>query len=399
MKLSQPIGPDLGLNLLIADGYKVVLEQDHIKILNVPFVTSARTVSRGTLICPYISSAGNIQPPENHQVWWTEEYPCLSNGNPIEAFRNEDGVREIYPGCTIKHRFSNKPLGVDSYPNYYCKLTHYLNLIQAQAKAIDSTVDAKDMGNEAELITDSSGPFAYSDTASVRAEIKAITARLEHQRIAIVGVGGTGSYILDQLAKTPVKEIHLFDGDVFEQHNAFRAPGAATFEEISVRQIKTQYFKTKYQAMHTGIFEHPYFLDASNLQELTNFSFVFLSVDNGTTRKLIYEHLKAQGIPFIDVGMNLYIDKRVEQLAGVCRVTLYEPGAEDFFEQNAPLNEVVAEDEVYKLNIQIADMNALNAQLAVMKWKQFSNFYRDDFNFSNALFTVNFMSLARTKKG
>ncbi|WP_051412928.1 ThiF family adenylyltransferase [Methylophilus sp. 5] len=398
MKLSQPIGPDLGLTQLIDDGFKVVVEQGHIKILNVPFVTSSKIVSRGTLICPYISNAGIIQPPENHQVWWTEEYPCLSNGVPIEPFRNEDGVREIYPGCTIKHRFSNKPVGVDSYPNYYCKLTHYLYLIQAQAKVIDSSVDAKDLGNDAEIMPESTGPFAYSDTASVRAEIKAITARLEHQRIAVVGVGGTGSYILDQLAKTPVKEIHLFDGDVFEQHNAFRAPGAATFEEISLNQPKTRYFKTKYQAMHTGIFEHPHHLDATNLHELTDFNFVFLSVDNGTTRKLIYEHLKAQSIPFIDVGMNLYIDKNIQQLAGACRATLYQPGSEAFFEQNVPLSDGNEEDAVYKLNIQIADMNALNAQLAVMKWKQFSKFYRDDFDFTNALFTVNFMSLNRNKK-
>jgi hypothetical protein len=33
--------------------------------------------------------------------------------------------------------------------------------------------------------------------------------------------------VLDFTAKTHVKEIHLFDGDTFFQHNAFRAPGAA----------------------------------------------------------------------------------------------------------------------------------------------------------------------------
>ncbi|WP_318271316.1 ThiF family adenylyltransferase [Sphingobacterium cellulitidis] len=46
--------------------------------------------------------------------------------------------------------------------------------------------------------------------------------KLERQKIAIIGLGGTGAYILDMVAKTPVKEIHLFDGDSFDQHNAFR---------------------------------------------------------------------------------------------------------------------------------------------------------------------------------
>jgi hypothetical protein len=38
---------------------------------------------------------------------------------------------------------------------------------------------------------------------------------------------------LDFVAKTPVEEIHLFDSDVFLQHNAFRAPGAINKERFS----------------------------------------------------------------------------------------------------------------------------------------------------------------------
>ena len=49
--------------------------------------------------------------------------------------------------------------------------------------------------------------------------------KLELGSVAIVGLGGTGSYCTGSLlAKTHVKNIHLFDGDVFEQHCAFRAP-------------------------------------------------------------------------------------------------------------------------------------------------------------------------------
>jgi len=51
-----------------------------------------------------------------------------------------------------------------------------------------------------------------------------ITRRLELEKVAIIGLGGTGSYILDLVAKTPVKEIHLFDADALLNHNAFRHP-------------------------------------------------------------------------------------------------------------------------------------------------------------------------------
>ena len=32
-------------------------------------------------------------------------------------------------------------------------------------------------------------------------------------KVAVIGLGGTGSYLLDALAKCPVAEIHLYDDD------------------------------------------------------------------------------------------------------------------------------------------------------------------------------------------
>jgi tRNA A37 threonylcarbamoyladenosine dehydratase len=72
---------------------------------------------------------------------------------------------------------------------------------------------------------DDDSPFNYIDDASGRAGITAHTNRLSLARVAIVGLGGTGSYVLDLVVKTPVREIHAFDGDWFVQHNAFRSPG------------------------------------------------------------------------------------------------------------------------------------------------------------------------------
>src|SRR5207302_11190786 len=62
--------------------------------------------------------------------------------------------------------------------------------------------------------------------------IGALSERLSQETVSIIGVGGTGSYILDFVAKAPVREIRLFDEDEFLQHNAFRAPGAPSLEEL-----------------------------------------------------------------------------------------------------------------------------------------------------------------------
>ena len=54
--------------------------------------------------------------------------------------------------------------------------------------------------------------------------------------------------------------------------------------------------------------------------------------------------------------------------------------------QYAPLND--EKDDIYKNNIQISEINALNACLAVIRYKQLKGFYVDDNLFSQLLFTI-----------
>jgi hypothetical protein len=49
--------------------------------------------------------------------------------------------------------------------------------------------------------------------------------------------------------------------------------------------------------------------------------------------------------------------------------------------------DVLADDKVYR-NIQVADLNMLNASMAVMKWKKLRRFYTDDIREHHSLYTV-----------
>jgi hypothetical protein len=114
------------------------------------------------------------------------------------------------------------PVGRE-FEDYHELVVAYVAAITGEAQRIDP--NASVYGN-AVLVGDEVGPFEYADVASVRARTTALTAKLASAGpIGIVGLGGTGSYVLDLVAKTPVPAIHLFDGDEFLQHNAFRAPG------------------------------------------------------------------------------------------------------------------------------------------------------------------------------
>ncbi|MBK1684223.1 ThiF family adenylyltransferase [Rhodoferax fermentans] len=389
---SKPTGLNFGLQNLLDEGFEVEVRQQHLLVHSVPYVTSDRELRRGTLVCTFIESAGTLLPPDNHQVWWTGQYPCFASGARIAHIENENNRQELFRGCTIQHRFSNKPEGFSNFSDHYSKMVHYITILQDQAKAIDPNADAR-TGRVIEPVEGTS-VFRYADTASARAEIMMTSSRLGIGRVAIIGLGGTGSYVLDQVAKTPVSEIHLFDGDKFLQHNAFRSPGAAKLEDLAKLIPKSDYFQRIYDAMHRGIVSHPYYLTELNLGELTGFDFIFVCVDNGGTRSMLSQHIQSLSVPFVDVGMNIQLVPDSRKLIGTCRTTLNTPTQKDHFAQYVPMDEV-EQDVLYRQNIQVADMNALNAQLAVMKWKQLFGFYADDFNPHNMTFSVNSMSLTR----
>ena len=191
-----------------------------------------------------------------------------------------------------------------------------------------------------------------------------------------MGLGGTGSYVLDLVSKTPVKEIHLFDGDKFLQHNAFRSPSAPSIDELRALPQKVSYFADLYSKMRKGIIPHASYIDASNIDRLDGMDFVFLSLDKGGAKKLIIEKLEEFGIPFIDVGIGVNLID--DALCGVIRVTTstVEKCDRTSVKSRIPFSDGDDNNE-YSRNIQIADLNALNAALAVIKWKKLFGFYVD----------------------
>src|SRR6185369_11454730 len=138
-----------------------------------------------------------------------------------------------------------------------------------------------------------------------RAGLADLNTKFRGHKIGIVGLGGTGSYILDQVAKTWVDTIALFDGDFLDNHNAYRAPGAADIEDLRRRPNKAEYYAQLYAHMHTGITPHPDYLDETNLALVDRCTFVFLAAADATARPAIMTWLSEHRIPFIDVGMGI----------------------------------------------------------------------------------------------
>jgi hypothetical protein len=236
--------------------------------------------------------------------------------------------------------------------------------------------------------------FNYIDTASSRAAIDIVTQKLKLEKIAIIGLGGTGSYVLDLVAKTPVKEIHLFDGDTFLQHNAFRSPGAPSIDELKTKPRKVTYLKNLYSKMRQGIVIHETTVNEENVEQLRGMNFIFLCIEG--TKKLIIEKLEEFAIPFIDVGMGVYMVDN--SLAGIIRITSSTPTKHDHLRNRISFSDSDDGNNEYAQNIQIADLNALNAALAVIKWKKLFGFYVDLDHEHHSTYTIDGNTLANEDK-
>ena len=365
------------LKALADDGYEVDIVSSHLVIRSVPYVDAKKQVKLGVLVST-LDLAGDVTAkPSTHVAMFAGEYPCDRAGRALTKIECGVERKQISDDLVVEYSFSSKLKQGSkkvNYADYYQKMTTYVSIISSHAEAIDPRVTAR-----TRRVIESSEPdavFKYLDTASSRAGISAVSDKLELNKIAIVGLGGTGSYILDLVAKTPVHEIHVFDGDDFFQHNAFRSPGAPSLEELRAVPSKVGHHAHRYRPMRNGIIEHGFRVDATNAEELKEMDFVFVCVDRGDARRPIIEKLEEYDIPFIDVGMGIELVDG--QLQGIVRVTLSTPERRDHIRDKKRISLSGGDaDGVYSQNIQIAELNSLNAALAVIRWKKFMGFYSD----------------------
>ena len=205
------------------------------------------------------------------------------------------------------------------YRDYLHKVTTHIGRITGEATKLDPMATASTFpvvttdGNE--------NVFKYADAASSRAGFGTINAKFAGQRIGIVGGCGTGAYVLDLVAKTLVAEVHIFDGDTFFNHNAFRAPGAPSLEQLRQKPQKVVYLAGIYENMRSGIVRHDLYIDQSNVAFLDGLDFVFVCMDRGASKRIVIERLVANGTPFIEVGMGII--NRDGGLSGIVRVVCY----------------------------------------------------------------------------
>lgn len=362
---------------LVEKGYAVGFDSNYLVIRDIPYLDENGACRVGAIVTTLVFENQERVVQQDHQIFFAGSHPHNVDGSRITNLGGGPTSLTLSldsADVVVQRQFSNKPLvngQLVGFPDFFAKIESYVNIISGPAMELHNVTPYTFRTVEAVA---EDPIFKIHDTLTSRAEIVELSAKFQNEVVAIIGLGGTGAYLLDFLVKTPVKEIRGFDLDDYHVHNAFRSPGSLGENEFRCK--KADVYQARYENFRHGLFLQKKFIDASCAEDFAGVTFAFVCVDKGPSRSAIFDLLMAKKIPFIDVGMGL--KRKNGSLSGMVRTTFYS--AEDAQKvKDKGLSELGERPEnLYGTNIQISELNALNAALAVIRFKQLKGFYRED---------------------
>jgi ThiF family len=364
-----------GLALSIDGGYLVVRD--------IPYLDVQRQLQWGAFVAKLDFIDKFRVQQDDHQIWFAGAVPHGLDGKPVPNLGG--GPTSLALGkesndVVVQRRFSNKPVATGKFADFEAKIDSYLTIVAGPAMELHNADPYSFRTTEAV----SNPVFKFHDTLTSRAEITDLAARFSSDVIAIIGLGGTGGYVLDFIVKTPVREIRGFDMDLFHVHNAFRSPGR--LDERELGKPKAEIYGDRFANFRHGLKIERRLIDASSVEELEGVTFAFVCVDKGSSRSQIFDLLISKKIPFIDVGMGL--DRKRGPINGMVRTSVYPAESAQRIRDKGFAEISDQPNDIYRSNIQISEVNALNASLAVIRFKQVRGFYFQDEAYQNLLMEI-----------
>jgi hypothetical protein len=350
---------------LVGQGYLVDFLNGYFVIYGLPYLDKDGALKHGDWASPVDLTNWVIDPPREHQAWFRGGRPHDQKGRELRLGGGPNQVK-VAEDFVTNFSFSYKLLESGQmrlYRSFEEKVRTYLDTITAPAMAAYQNVTP--LRAIEKKAAEQGSPLRFPDTLSSRYHMTDVSSLLRGKKVAIIGLGGTGSYILDFIARTHLDRIVLFDDDKVQVHTIFRIPG---FIPRAIGMSKVEALAQHYGNWHAGIDPVTQLITAQNIERLQEFDFVFVSVDDGPARRLIVDWLSSRAIPFVDCGMGL--NRSVVGLNGTVRITGVDRAAYERTVNTAYLPTSNAKENEYRRQAQIAELNALNAAFAVIRFKQ-----------------------------
>ena len=126
--------------------------------------------------------------------------------------------------------------------------------------------------------------------------------KLKNSRVAIFGVGGVGSYVLEALVRSGVGSIDVFDNDTVAESNINRQI-IATSENIGVAKTDAAVLRAKQINPDINIkgFNLFYLPETADSVDLSQYDYIVDAVDTVAAKLELAERADRLGIPLISI--------------------------------------------------------------------------------------------------
>lgn len=135
--------------------------------------------------------------------------------------------------------------------------------------------------------------------------------RIEKTSVAIVGVGGVGSHVVQQLAYLGIRKFVLVDKDIVSETNLNRLIGAK-LEDIGVQKVQVMrrlIHEISPDAIIEAVSESVVSYTAFNL--LKKADFIFGCVDMDAVRLVLTEFCSAYSKPYMDIATDIHVEEKL----------------------------------------------------------------------------------------
>lgn len=379
----QLVNHNADLRQLVEKGFAIAIDGGYLVVRNIPYLDDRKQLQWGAFVAKLEFVDQLTVKQDDHQIWFAGSVPYGLDGSPVPNLGGGPtplALGEASQDVVVQRRFSNKPKATGAFADFFDKIDSYLTTISGPAMELHGANPYT--FRSVEKMPDSA--FKFHDTLTSRAEITDLVAKFANDVVAVIGLGGTGGYVLDFLVKTPVREIRGYDFDHFHVHNAFRSPGRQ--EEGDFGKPKADVYGGRYDNFRHRLKIERKRIDSSSGTDLEGVTFAFVCVDKGSARSEIFDLLISKGIPFIDVGMGL--DRKRGPINGMVRATYYSVANAQSVRDKRLAEMSDLPDDIYRTNIQISEINALNACLAVIRFKQLRGFYFEEASYYQMVWEI-----------
>jgi molybdopterin-synthase adenylyltransferase len=144
-------------------------------------------------------------------------------------------------------------------------------------------------------------------------------------RVAVVGLGGTGSQVVQQLAHLGVRSFVLVDDDRVDPTNVPRLAGVAWWDGVLRRRKAAVARRTiRRLARRATVVTTGTLRRLESLRAIASADLIIGCVDNDGARLILSELAAAHLVPYLDIGVGIEGDGDDRSIGG--RVSFYLPG-------------------------------------------------------------------------